>query len=165
MAVDLALEGAAAAEKALGKVLAKDARALLKAAGMARRELSLVLTDDLHIRELNREWRGEDKATDVLSFPMDEASDDDVPVIVGGGPGAATSPLGDIVISLETTAVEAAAVGFERDVMAAFLLVHGFCHLLGHDHAEPGEAAAMRAEEDRLFALVRPGVARPPTPY
>ena len=46
-----------------------------------------------------------------------------------------------------------------------FLLVHGFCHLLGHDHGEPEEAARMRAEEDRLLALVAPDLRRPPTPY
>lgn len=163
MPVDLALEGQAEGEGALGRALAKSARALLAAAGLKRRALSLVLTDDAHIRQLNRDWRGEDKATDVLSFPMDEAVDPDVPVIRGGP--AASGPLGDIVISLETTARDAAALGEPREALATFLLVHGFCHLLGHDHGEPEEAARMRAEEDRLLTIVAPGQARPPTPY
>jgi len=164
MPVDLALEGAASVDKALGRALAKSARALLAAAGMRRRELSLVLTDDRHIRELNQQWRGEDKPTDVLSFAMDEAADldgPDVPTIVGGPVG----PLGDIVISLETAARDAAELGRPRDELATFLLVHGFCHLLGHDHGEPEEARRMRAEEDRLLAVVAPGQTRPPTPY
>lgn len=164
MTVSLSLEGAAEADGALGKRLMREARALLKEVGLVRREVSLVLTDDVHIRELNRTWRGEDKATDVLSFPMDE------PDVIKRPSSARPSrpksgPLGDIVLSLETTASEAAAIGWARDDFATFLLVHGFCHLLGHDHGEPDEAAAMKADEDRFFALVAPGVVRPPTPY
>ena len=156
MTVSITLEGAAEADGALGKRLLREARALLSEVGLVRREVSLVLTDDVHIRELNRTWRGEDKATDVLSFPMDEPD-----VIKRPKSG----PLGDIVLSLETTATEAAAIGWARDDFATFLLVHGFCHLLGHDHGEPAEAAAMKADEDRFFALVAPGLTRPPTPY
>ena len=157
MAVLISLEGAAEADKALGKRLSTQVRAILKALRLERREVSLVLTDDAHIRALNAEWRGEDKATDVLSFPMDElAPTDERPK---------TGPLGDIVLSVETTRRDAAALGYDEDALASFLVVHGLCHLLGHDHGEPGEAAAMKAEEDRLFALVAPGVARPPTPY
>jgi probable rRNA maturation factor len=156
MPVDLALEGKAQSETGLGRALATQARALLVAAGLKRRELSLVLTDDAHIMALNAQWRGEKKATDVLSFPMDEPERERPRV----------GPLGDIVISLETTAVEAEKVGFTRDAMATFLLVHGFCHLLGHDHGEPDEAAAMRADEDRfLTAIAGPDAVRPPTPY
>jgi len=163
MTVSISYEGAAeGAGAVLGKRLLKEARALLKEVGLVRREVSLVLTDDVHIRELNRTWRGEDKATDVLSFPMDEPA-------VSSSAAVATrpksGPLGDIVLSLETTAKEAVAIGWQRDDFASFLLVHGFCHLLGHDHGEPDEAAAMKADEDRFFAVVAPGVARPPTPY
>lgn len=157
MAVSLMLEGAAEADKTLGKRLQGAARELLKSVGLPRREVSLVLTDDAHIRALNRTWREEDKATDVLSFPMDELAE--------GERRPKSGPLGDIVISVETTASEAAKIGWERDAMAVFLLVHGFCHLLGHDHAEPDEAQAMRADEDRLHAVVAPGAPRPPTPY
>ena len=165
MPVELSMEGAAEAEAALGKRLVKEARALLKAAALVRRELSLVLTDDEHIRALNAQWREEDKATDVLSFPMDDDSDVDGGARGLGSARPKSGPLGDIVLSLETTAREAAAIGWARDDFATFLLVHGFCHLLGHDHGEPDEAAAMRADEDRLFALVAPHLSRPPTPY
>ncbi|TNF33437.1 MAG: rRNA maturation RNase YbeY [Deltaproteobacteria bacterium] len=158
MAVDAYAEGAAEAEDALVEQLAELGDALLAEVGMAERELSLVLTDDATIRALNAEWRGEDKATDVLSFAMDEGED----IIY---PEGEAPPLGDVVISVEYTAAEADKIGMPRDDLAAFLLIHGFCHLLGHDHGEPEEAAAMRAEEDRLLAAVAPHVTRPPTPY
>lgn len=156
MPVDTQLEGLAKADRPLAKRLEKEARALLKAAGLVRRELSLVLTDDAHIQVLNAQWRDEDKPTDVLSFPMDEPDVE---------PRPKSGPLGDIVLSVETTAREAAAIGWERDAFASFLLVHGFCHLLGHDHGDAVEAAAMKADEDRFFAVTAPGATRPPTPY
>lgn len=156
--VDMILEGAAEAHEALGERLIAAAEALLSAEGLDDRELSLVLTDDENIRELNAEWRGEDKATDVLSFPMDDGEE-------LAGPGEGLRPLGDIVISVETAATEAGKCELDLEAMAVFLLVHGFCHLLGHDHAEPDEAAAMREAEDRLLAAIAPGARRPPTPY
>lgn len=157
MAVLLSYEGAAEGERALGRRLATHARTMLKALELDRREVSLVLTDDAHIRALNAQWRGEDKATDVLSFPMDE--------LAPSAMRPRTGPLGDIVLSIETTRRDAEAIDFDPEALATFLLVHGLCHLLGHDHGEPDEAAAMKVDEDRLFALVAPGVARPPTPY
>ena len=161
MPVDAYGEGLAEAEDALLERLVDAAERLLVAAGFADRELSLVLTDDAHIRELNATWRGEDKATDVLSFAMDEGEE-----LAGLQPiDGLDAPLGDIVISVETAARDAAALGRPPEELAVFLLVHGLCHLLGHDHAEPDEAAAMRAEEDRLLAAVAPSVVRPPTPY
>jgi probable rRNA maturation factor len=156
VAVLVSLEGSAESDRALARRLTAEARALVAALDLKRRELSLLLTDDAHIRELNRHWRDEDKATDVLSFPMDEP---------GGDPSKELGPLGDIALSLETAARDAEAIGWARDDLASFLLVHAFCHLLGHDHGEPEEAAAMKLEEDRLFAITRPGLARPPTPY
>lgn len=156
MAVDVALEGLAETDKALGKHLTKSARTLLDAHKMKQRALSIVLTDDVHIRALNAQWRDEDKPTDVLSFPVEALE---------GMPIFARAPLGDIVISVEYTRREAELVGHTLEAHATFLLVHGFCHLLGHDHLDSDEAAAMRAEEDRLLAIVAPGQARPPTPY
>src|SRR5690606_19522069 len=120
----------------------------LQLTGMQARALSLLLTDDAHIRALNAQYRDEDKPTDVLSFPMDEGE-----ALIGPADDEA-SPLGDVVISVETAGRQADEVGMDREGMARFLLVHGYCHLLGHDHGEPDEAAAMRAEEDRLWAAV-----------
>jgi probable rRNA maturation factor len=155
--VGLMLEGAARREKALGKLLVSHAQSLLEALELRGRELSLVLTGDEEIAALNLEWRDEDKPTDVLSFPMDDAP--------RGGPRPETGPLGDIVISVETTSRDAQALGWETSDLATFLLVHGILHLVGHDHAEPEEASEMRAEEDRLLAVVAPSLTRPPTPY
>ncbi|WP_233497046.1 rRNA maturation RNase YbeY [Lujinxingia litoralis] len=129
--------------------------------GLRDPELSVVLTDDDEIRELNRQWRGEDHATDVLSFPLYEA--DELPE----DPLA----LGDIVISLpyaerlvasaEHRQRLAAAAGIAPEALrwelvdeVTFLFVHGLLHLVGHDHAEPEEEAQMRAEESRLWELI-----------
>jgi len=158
MAVEGYCEGAAEAEEALLERLVAVGEALLAASGHETRDLSLVLTDNEAIAAMNLEWRGEDKPTDVLSFAADEGE-------MLAWPEDEPMPLGDIVISVEYTATEAAAIPMERDALATFLLVHGYCHLLGPDHAEPEEAAAMRAEEDRLLAQVAPGSVRPPTPY
>ncbi len=130
--------------------------ALLAAAGVSERDLSIVVVDEPAIHALNKQYLGEDKPTDVLSFPMDEGE-----ILASPGP----RPLGDVVIGLEVAAAQARAHGWSLDEELTFLLVHGFCHLLGHDHAEPGEAAEMRAAEDRLLAAVAPGQRRPPTPY
>ena len=130
---------------------------LLEATGAAERELSLVLTDAARMTEHNRVWRGVDGPTDVLSFPMDEGE------LVGAAAGV--GPLGDVVICLDTAAEQAARHGWPLDHEVTFLLIHGLCHLQGHDHGDPDEAARMRAEEDRLLAVVAPGQGRPPTPY
>lgn len=156
--VDLNLEGLAEHETALGKALVADARAILEALGLPRRELSLVLTDDASIRALNLQWRSEDKPTDILSFPLDELDPATPPKKSGGS-------LGDLVLSVETVSRDATALGWTVADLSAFLLVHGVLHLLGHDHGEPNEAAAMRMAETTLFTAIRPGLLRPPTPY
>lgn len=100
-------------------------------------ELSVLLCDDARIHALNREWRRVDAPTDVLSFPQD----DEV-------------TLGDVVISTDTAARQAAEQGHPIDRELRVLLVHGVLHLLGHDHREPGEAARMREEEERLLSAL-----------
>ncbi|MCB9730516.1 MAG: rRNA maturation RNase YbeY [Deltaproteobacteria bacterium] len=154
--VDVLWEHRGAEDDALVALMEARGAALLDAAAVRERELSIVLTDDATIRRYNATWRGEDKATDVLSFPMDEGE---------GAPPGGGGPLGDVVLSLDTAAAQATEHGQSLEDELTFLLVHGFCHLLGHDHAEPDEAAQMRAEEERLLARVAPGAARPPTPY
>jgi len=111
-------------------------------------ELSLVLTDDARIRRLNRDWRGFDKPTNVLSFPAADADDDD--------PGPL---LGDVVIALETTAREAAEEGRRFDDHFAHLLVHGLLHLFGFDHESDDEAEEMEALETTILADL--GIADP----
>ena len=129
--------------------------AMLEATGHRGRELSLVVTDSARMRDHNRAWRGVDGATDVLSFPMDE----------GEGLPAGEGPLGDVIIDLDTAECQARAHGWATNDEVTWLLTHGLCHLCGHDHGEPEEAALMKAEEVRLLALVAPSLVRPPTPY
>lgn len=156
--VDVNREGHAEKEDTLAARFADDLKAILVTLGVPRRELSLLLTDDAHIQALNAQWRDEDKPTDILSFPMDEL-EAGAPVRKSGG------SLGDLALSVETLRRDAASLGWEPSDLGAFLLVHGVLHLLGHDHGEPDEAALMRQHEDLLFAAVRPGCPRPPTPY
>lgn len=119
-----------------------DAERVLAALGLSDRELSVVLCDDPFIQDLNRRWRGLDRPTDVLSFPQGD----------GAPPsGAPAVLLGDVIISLERAAEQAAARGHDRHTELRVLLVHGLLHLLGHDHHEPDDCAAMAAEELRLL--------------
>jgi probable rRNA maturation factor len=110
-------------------------------------ELAIVLTDDLTIRELNRDWRGIDAATNVLSFPARNA----------GG-----EHLGDIVLAFETIAREARRERKPFTHHVAHLAVHGFLHLVGYDHERDKNALAMeRAERDILRQLAIPNPYRP----
>ncbi len=95
------------------------------------REVSVLLTDDAEIHELNRGYRGVDRPTDVLAFALDEA-------------GVVDVGLGDVVISVERARAQAKSRRTDLDRELELLAVHGTLHLLGYDHAEPGEARAMR---------------------
>ncbi|MDI4656664.1 rRNA maturation RNase YbeY [Xanthobacter autotrophicus] len=121
------------------------ARAALAACGDAVPEpceVAITLTDDARIRVLNREWRGKDKATNVLSFPQPDLPDDvDAP-----------QPLGDIIVALETLTGEARAEDKTAGHHLAHLVVHGTLHLLGYDHIDETEAEEMEALERRILA-------------
>jgi probable rRNA maturation factor len=106
-----------------------------------RAEVSLLLTGDAQMRGINREWRGQDKPTNVLSFPA-------VPP-----EKLARAPfLGDIAVAFETTAREAEADGKPLADHFTHLVVHGFLHLLGYDHETDAEAEAMEGLEVRILA-------------
>ncbi|MFT4184235.1 MAG: rRNA maturation RNase YbeY [Rhizobium sp.] len=105
-------------------------------------EVSLVFTDDASIREINAEWRDQDKATNVLSFPA-------FPLVPGGKPGPM---LGDIIIARETVEREAAELEKSFDDHLTHLMVHGFLHLFGYDHMNNGEAERMEGLETRILA-------------
>ncbi len=105
-------------------------------------ELSLVFTDDPHIQKLNADWRGKDGPTNVLSFPA-------FPV----PPGAGLPPmLGDIVLAAKTVSREANLDGKPLEHHIAHLIIHGFLHLVGHDHETEAEAEAMESIERRALA-------------
>jgi probable rRNA maturation factor len=106
----------------------------------SKAEVSILLTDDREIRKLNRDFRGIDRPTDVLSFSM----------IEGEGAEHRGGMLGDLVISATTLRRQAKQA--KRSVLdeATMLLAHGLLHLLGWDHRTPAEDKKMRAETDRL---------------
>lgn len=93
-------------------------------------EISLLLTDDETIRQLNKEYRNKDKSTDVLSFPMEDEI-----------------MLGDIAISVDTAKRQAEEAEINLDRETAFLFIHGLLHLLGYDHETSQE------DEAEMFAL------------
>lgn len=113
----------------------------------ARVELSVTFVDDAAIQELNREHRGLDRPTDVLSFPQLE-------------PGEAPPPpplpiaLGDLVVSVPTARRQAEEYGHGLERELGFLLAHGLLHLLGEDHETPEQEERMRARQRALLAAV-----------
>ena len=117
-------------------------------------ELSIRLTGDAEVHALNSEWRGKDKPTNVLSFPMAEA--DELAEAAAPGPELM---LGDIVLARGVCAAEAAEKAIPIESHAAHLMVHGTLHLLGYDHMDEDSAADMEAREVR--ALTRMGIADP----
>ena len=117
-------------------------------------ELSVRLTSDEDVRALNAHWRGKDKPTNVLSFPMSEQyeleqADEDGPELM----------LGDIVLARGVCEREAAEKEIEFERHASHLLVHGTLHLLGYDHGDDRDAADMESREVR--ALARLGIDDP----
>jgi len=97
------------------------------------RELSVSLVSDRRMRTINKQWRGKDHPTDVLSFPQ-------------GG-----KILGDVVISLDTARRQSREGGWSLAAELRRLLAHGLLHCLGHDHHDPGAARRMAAAERRLL--------------
>ena len=117
-------------------------------------ELSVRLTSDDQVHALNAQWRGKDKPTNVLSFPM--AEEQELQTAARPGPELM---LGDIVLAHGVCAAEASEKGLPIDRHAAHLMVHGTLHLLGYDHLDDDSAADMEAREVR--ALARLGIADP----
>ena len=110
-------------------------------------ELSVVLTDDAEQRGLNRDWRGIDKSTNVLSFPQIEPF------------GPVSGILGDIILARETLEREAAELGVSLEDHFTHLVVHGFLHILGYDHIDDDQALVMEGLETQILASL--GVADP----
>lgn len=142
MDIALSIEGHTPDAARLEADVYATARHLLLAFDLPDGELSVVLCDDAFIQPLNRDWRGKDRPTDVLSFAQREGEeadpDDDV--------------LGDVVISLQTAARQAEERGHTLDHEVRVLLVHGVLHLLGYDHEQDDEAEEMEALERELLA-------------
>ena len=122
------------------------AQRMLRALEMPDAEISISLVDDSAIAELNAAYRETQGPTDVLSFSLLEGEHSE----------RRGALLGDVVVSLETAARQAARGGRSLDQEVLRLLIHGALHLLGHDHEEAGQARRMRAEERRLWRLLWP---------
>ena len=114
--------------------------------------IGLTFCDDDAIRAINKEYRGIDRATDVLSFPLYER-DDEIELLEGE-----LAPFGDIVLSVPHAQAQAAEYGHSVEREVCYLVVHGLMHLAGYDHIEPEDKVEMRAEEEALLNAV--GVTR-----
>lgn len=108
-------------------------------------EVSVLLTDDPHMKQLNRDYRDIDVPTDVLAFAMQEGEDNNV---------MNTNILGDVVISLETAARQAKNESHSLEEEVAFLTVHGVLHLLGYDHQTQNEASVMFAKQESILQRI-----------
>lgn len=135
-------------------------------------QVSLVLTDDETVRELNREYRGLDEVTDVLSFSSTHEGHwegEDAPSVGPASflglegedvipgfvlPPDELPPLGDIIVSYPQTCRQAIALGRPIERELALLITHGALHLVGHDHLEPEETAKMQALERQALASI-----------
>lgn len=107
-------------------------------------ELSVLLTDDPTISELNRRYLGKKGPTNVLAFPMNE-----------GSPSGDSSVLGDVVVSVDTVTKESNQSGEPLERTLFRVLTHGILHLLGHDHEHSrAKARCMEKEQERLLALI-----------
>jgi probable rRNA maturation factor len=106
-------------------------------------ELSVILTDNEHIRNLNRDYLGRDRVTNVISFPQQE------------GEGLTGNLLGDVVISVEMASDEASE--YDIDVLGRIrqLLIHGICHLIGYNHEDVSEEKALEMEAAEEWVLSR----------
>jgi probable rRNA maturation factor len=152
---DSSTDWAQLADAAVRAAVAESGAAGLLQSGLAA-EVSLRFTSDDEVKSLNSAWRGKDKATNVLSFPMAEPDQ----LVSLAGPEGGEVLLGDIVLAQGVCAAEAEAKGIAMCTHAAHLVVHGTLHLLGCDHERgEGEAEAMEAAERR--ALARLGIADP----
>lgn len=132
---------AGAVSPAARRALKAQVRLALRRLDRARSSVALLLTDDAEIRALNRDYRRHDRATDVLSFHLQELRDERDPA--GDGVN-----LGDIVISVPTARRRAAGKRLPDELRR--LAIHGLCHLFGHDHKRKPEAEVMYRLERRL---------------
>ncbi len=122
------------------KFVKQTSQQILKELQLDNVELSITLTDNESIRQINKQWRKKDRPTDVLSFPIDEKP-----------PGYRYRILGDVIISLPFAKKQAEEIGISYQEEVIRLLTHGILHLLGYDHELcPAEAKKMFDLQDRI---------------
>jgi probable rRNA maturation factor len=137
----------------LGAACVRGVFALAEGLPAGAAELGITFADDAEVRRLNRDWRGQDRPTNVLSFALAEGE---------ATPGPGPRMLGDVVLALQTVEAEAEAEGKRVADHAAHLVVHGILHLLGYDHSSEADALRMEGLEARILASF--GIADPYAP-
>ncbi|GIO97986.1 endoribonuclease YbeY [Paenibacillus lautus] len=129
-----------------------------EAEGVTDGEVDLTFVDDEQIHELNREYRGIDRPTDVLSFAMNEITNDELEIIyeIEEGEELESVPdvLGDIIISVPRAKLQSEEYGHSLERELGFLFVHGFLHLLGYDHQDEASEAEMMGKQEAVLAEV-----------
>ena len=103
-------------------------------------DLTIVLTDDAQLHQLNRDYLGVDAPTDVLSFPASETD-----------PETGVSYLGDVIVSIPRAEAQSQSAGHPLEAELQLLVVHGVLHLLGHDHADPEDKARMWSAQSQVL--------------
>ncbi|MFV0561372.1 MAG: rRNA maturation RNase YbeY [Enterococcus sp.] len=106
-------------------------------------EMSVTFMDNAAIQVINRDYRGKDAPTDVISFAIEEEGEDEIPVIFEDDDNPMPRVLGDIMISIERAAEQAESYGHSYDRELGFLAVHGFLHINGYDHMVPEDEKVM----------------------
>lgn len=126
-----------------------------EAEGISDGEVSLTFTNDEEIHQLNREYRGIDRPTDVLSFAMQEDGVDELDIIFEVDSEDEKDPisgmLGDIIISVDTALAQSEEYGHSLEREIGFLFVHGFLHLIGYDHQDDETEAEMTAKQEAIL--------------
>ncbi|MET3208888.1 UNVERIFIED_CONTAM: putative rRNA maturation factor [Paenibacillus sp. PvR008] len=129
-----------------------------KVEGVTDGEVALTFVNDEQIHELNRDYRGIDRPTDVLSFAMKETLDEELEIIYeldDEGPlDDVPDVLGDIIISVQTAQAQSEEYGHSIEREIGFLFVHGFLHLLGYDHQDEASEAEMMGKQEAVLAQV-----------
>jgi probable rRNA maturation factor len=129
-------------------------KVLLAEEAPSNAEISLVITNQERIRELNREYRGKDRPTDVLSFSMAEDKIEEIPAgfIV---PPDGQIHLGEVIISYPQAVIQAGERRHSLKKEMAILIIHGVLHILGYDHEKPEMESTMQARETEILSSIR----------
>lgn len=133
-----------------------------EAEGITEGDVSLTFTNDEEIHQLNRDYRGIDRPTDVLSFAMQEDGTEELDILFEVESEDELDPisgmLGDIIISVEKAAAQSEEYGHSLEREIGFLFVHGFLHLIGYDHQDDATEAEMTSKQEAI--LQQAGLAR-----
>jgi len=126
-----------------------------QAEGISEGEVTLTFVDDAEIHQLNRDYRGIDRPTDVLSFAMQEETDEDLDILYEVDSEEDELPfenmLGDIIISTERAKEQSEEYGHSLERELGFLFVHGFLHLIGYDHQDEESEAVMTQKQEAVL--------------